>query len=91
MIKGPLILLVAIRMVTRFVFQPYGCAKPSIQQSLTIQSTGGATGAGMEKNNLLSERQTRTNLTRVISHFGERMNDIQTQACHHLCKQVCLT
>lgn len=36
----------------------------------------GATGAGMEKNNLvLSERQATTNLKIVISHFEERLSN----------------
>lgn len=56
------------------------------------QKTRGATSAGMKKNNLVSsERQPHINLTLVISYFGERMNDIQTQAYNHLCKPVCLT
>lgn len=34
--KGSLMLVVVIRRVKRYVFQRYGCAEPSMQQSLTI-------------------------------------------------------
>lgn len=33
MIKGPLIIVAAISVVKGYVFQPYGCADPSRQQS----------------------------------------------------------